>query len=488
MERLDVVGRGNGDSVDPELAARPEDAHGDLAPVGDEEVADHPPIVEGGASLLRLMRRSLLICALVLASAVPAGAGTLFVIDGRGWGHGIGMSQYGARGFAHAGWRYPRILAHYYRGTDLRTLPGRQVRVLLLEGRASVIIGSSKPFRLVDARGRKRTLKPGSRRFVVARRKGLVFPLRLVPGASPLRLDGKAYRGTLKVHQVGGGLTVVNRLPLDRYLRGVVPWEMPYEWHPEALKAQAVVARSYALATLKPGTHFDAWSDTRSQVYGGIEAEKVSTNRAIAASRGRVLMWQGRVATTFYHSTSGGRTAAVADVWPKATPQPYLTSVPDPFDRLSKHHRWEPLVLTPEDVAQRLRASGVRDLLVARTPSGRAAAVSLKARHGFRTILAQDFRRELGLRSTWFAVRVLNLDPRPQKAAVKGTLKLRGFVRGLPKVRLEQQVNGGTWKVVGRVRPLQNGRFTMRVKPRRTTSYRLATRQAAGATITVTAR
>ena len=95
---------------------------------------------------------------------------------------------------------------------------------------------------------------------------------------------------------------------------------MPDDWHPEALRAQAVVARSYALATLKPGKLFDLYADTRSQVYGGVRAEEDTTNRAIGSTAGRVLLWQDRVATTFYHSTSGGRTAPIADVWPRATP------------------------------------------------------------------------------------------------------------------------------------------------------------------------
>jgi stage II sporulation protein D len=433
------------------------------------------------------MRRLLILAGLWLGLAAPATAGTLFVIDGRGWGHGVGMSQYGAQGYAAAGWKYPRILAHYYRNTDLRILPGREVRVLLVERRASVRIGSSKPFRLVDARGKKRTLRAGDRRFT-PRRKGLRFPLRIAAGASPLRVDGSAYRGTLTLHRVGRRLTVVNRLPLDRYLRGVVPWEMPYYWQPEALKAQAVVARSYALATLKPSTLFDLYADTRSQTYGGVTAEKVSTNKAIAATAGRVLLWQGRVATTFYHSTSGGRTAPIDQVWPKAAPVPYLVSVPDPRDRISKYHRWGPLVLKPEEVAKKIKAPGVRDLLVERTPSGRAAAVDVKAPLGVRRITAQDFRRQLGLRSTWFTVRVLNLDPPLRRALADHRTKLRGFVRGLRRVRLEQQVSGGAWTVVRRVRPRSDGRFTVTVKPRRATSYRLATGDVAGATITVVPR
>ena len=318
--------------------------------------------------------------ALGLCLPASAGAGTLFLIDGRGWGHGVGMSQFGARGFAEAGWSHQRILAHYYprhgrcgscrRGRSACSSP---------RGGPAVKISSSKPFRVVDARGKSRRLKPGTQNVVAARPSRLRPPLRFEPGGAPLLLDGSAYRGALIVHRRAGKLTVVNRLPLDRYLRGVVPWEMPDDWHPQALRAQAVVARSYALATLKPGTLFDLYADTRSQVYGGIEAEDVSTNRAIGATAGRVLVWNGRVATTFYHSTSGGQTVSIGEAWPRATPVPYLVSVADPHDRLSKHHRWGPVRLTPAEVGRKLGAAAVRDLLVARGPSGRAAEVTIRA-------------------------------------------------------------------------------------------------------------
>ena len=303
----------------------------------------------------------------------------------------------------------------------------------------------------------------------------------------PLLVDGKAYRGDLLVHRRGGTLTVVNRLPLDRYLRGVVPWEMPDDWHPQALRAQAVVARSYALATLKPGTIFDLYSDTRSQVYGGIEAEAVSTNRAVGATAGRVLFWDGRVATTFYHSTSGGRTISVGEAWPDATPVPYLVSVPDPYDRISKLHRWGPVRLTPAEAAKRL-GGAVRDLLVERGPSGRAAEVTIKGREGARLMPSQDFRRALDLRSTWFNVRVLALDPPLRRALANRPVTLHGFVRGLQKVQLQQQVNGATWRTVKRIATRADGRFTVTVKPRGTTSYRLATRSGAGAAVTIRPR
>src|SRR5215208_1879047 len=137
------------------------------------------------------------------------------------------MSQYCARGYAEVGWRHPRILAHYYPGTELRIVPARQVRVLLAEGRTQVRISSAKPWRVLDSRGKSRKLKPGTRTLAVSRTlfKGLHAPLRFEPGAVPIRLDGKSYRGALVVTRSSGRLLVVNRLPLDRYLRGVVPWE-----------------------------------------------------------------------------------------------------------------------------------------------------------------------------------------------------------------------------------------------------------------------
>jgi SpoIID/LytB domain protein len=262
---------------------------------------------------------------------------------------------------------------------------------------------------------------------------------------------------------------------------------MPDDWHREALRAQAVVARSYALATLKPGTLFDLYADTRSQVYGGIRAEAASTNRAIGSTAGRVLYWNGRVATTFYHSTSGGRTVSNEEAWPGAGPVPYLVSVSDPYDGLSKLHRWGPFRWTPAEAGRKLGVGDVRDLVVARGPSGRATEVTIKGRGGTRTMLSQEFRRAFNLRSTWFSVRVLDLvQPHGRALAVAGRpVVLTGFVRGLGKVRLEQQVNGSAWKAVRRVRVRPDGRFTVKVRPKRTTSYRLATPLGAGGAVTV---
>jgi stage II sporulation protein D len=264
------------------------------------------------------MRRTLVLAALALAVPAAASASPVFVVSGRGWGHGVGMSQYGAQGFASHGWRYGRILAHYYRGTRLERVKPREVRVLLAAGRKRVTVSSRTPFRLVDARGRKRLVR--GRLAFGPKLRGLAGPVRVVAGAQPVSLDGRPYRGALVVRSRGGRMSVVNAVTLERYLRGVVPYEMPHHWHPQALRAQAVVARSYTLATLRPGKLFDLYDDVRSQVYGGVRAETVETNLAVGATANQVLTYGGAVATTYYHSTSGGRTANVADVWSAQVP------------------------------------------------------------------------------------------------------------------------------------------------------------------------
>jgi SpoIID/LytB domain protein len=340
------------------------------------------------------MRKGLLVVCALLAWSGSASAAGMVTIDGRGWGHGVGMSQWGARGFAAHGWSYRQILAHYYPGTTLRREGRHTVRVLIAEERGFVMIGSKARFHVRDARGRMRTL-PAGRRRVAASRVHLTF----VPGAQPLTLEGNRYRGSLVV----GGGDVINVLPLDQYLRGVVPWEMPRHWAHEALKAQAVAARSYALATLKHGQPFDLYADTRDQVYGGIRAEGRTTNAAIAATHGIVLEWDGKPALTYYFSTSGGRTAAARDVLPWAPRVPYLVSVADPYDSISPHHAWT-LRFARTRIARLFHLPALRRLDLELNASGRVTIVRARWRGGGRAIPGREFQAELGLPSTWFTV------------------------------------------------------------------------------------
>src|SRR5215218_2774140 len=255
--------------------------------------------------------------------ATVAPARPSFFISGHGWGHGVGMSQWGAYGFAQRGTSYDRILAHYYRGTALGRAPLARVRVLLGEGKKAVAVSSESPFSVRDGSGTVYELAAGPYAIGPALKvkvaadapaRALPGPLVFLPGSSFLKYGGQAYRGQVQINAGASSVQVVNNVALEPYLYGVVPREVPSAWPAEALKAQAVVARSYALAVRKSGA-YDVFADTRSQVYGGVAAEKPTTNAAVDATAGQVLLFDGKVATTFFFSTSGGRTASVQDVW-----------------------------------------------------------------------------------------------------------------------------------------------------------------------------
>src|SRR5207245_8668173 len=174
----------------------------------------------------------------------------------------------------------------------------------------------------------------------------------------------------------GGKLRAINVVGLEQYLYGVVPSEMPFTWLPEALKAQAVAARSYALATRRTGA-FGLYPATRSQVHLGIEHEKPSTNAAVDATAGQVVLYQGEVAKTFFFSTSGGRTASSEDVW--GEPVPYLVSVPDSYDSISPYHDWGPFAFTGSKLAKLLKIKGqqVDDLQPELNQSGRTKTLNV---------------------------------------------------------------------------------------------------------------
>jgi stage II sporulation protein D len=423
----------------------------------------------------------------------PRCAPPVFVITGRGWGHGVGLSQYGAFGYARQGAGYEEILGHYYQGTELTQAPVKKIRVLLAGAAKALDVGSAAPFRVRDSLGDVHDLDSGPQRFGPGLRlkklgekklTKLQGPLVFLPGDEPLTLKGRAYRGELRVNVEKGRLRAINTLGLEAYLYGVVPSEMPHRWPLEALKAQAVAARSYALATKRSGD-FDVYADVRSQVYRGIPEEEAPTNQAIDETAGLVVTYQGQIAHTYFFSTSGGRTATVTDVWPTSKPTPYLVSVADPYDSISPYHRWGPLVLSAKAARAQLKVPGpLRDLRTTITPSGRVG--SLVAAGPVDTeVNGGDVRRLLGLRSTWFRVGVLALG-RPEAPLEPGhQLTLPGIARGLAGVTLEQRTPGTPWAPLAKVKPNGRGAFAVAVKPEVTTQYRLAAGTARSAVVRV---
>jgi stage II sporulation protein D len=405
----------------------------------------------------------------------------VFFVSGHGWGHGVGLSQYGAYGYAQHGWSYDRIVQHYFPGTTLGAAPVAKVRVLIGDGLSSVTVSSKQPFAVRDGSGKSYTLPAGAYTFgpgfklqvdPAAPTKALTAPLVFSPGVSALALGRRAYRGSFQVAKQGRKLQVVNVVGLDRYLWGVVPSEMPRTWSAEALKAQAVAARSYALAQIRGGGSFDLYDDTRSQVYGGIGAESPATTDAVNATAGKVALYRGRVADTMFFSTSGGRTASVQDVFPNATPVPYLVSVPDPYDSISPYHSWGPLRYAARTLVRKLHVPGrLLDVQATAAPSGRVRSVLAKGTEGDVSVAGADVRKALGLRSTWFSVGVLSLTAPADPVVYGARAKLAGKARGAPVV-LQQRPYGGAWTDVGPLSPA-GGAVAPVVSPKISTAYRV---------------
>jgi SpoIID/LytB domain protein len=408
-----------------------------------------------------------------------------FFISGHGWGHGIGMSQYGAYGYALHGWTYDRIVKHYYTGTTIGKAPVTRVRVLLADKAKQVTIASKLPFQVVDATGSKHALDAGSYKIGAAYKYkdptspqaqpvALPYPLEFRPGATAVSLNGRGYRGSLRILKLTApAIRVVNVVDVDLYLRGVVPSEMPKGWAPEALKAQAVVARSYAVSRLHPSAAFDLYPDTRDQMYLGIDHEAPSTTTAVNATAGQVVLYKGKVATTYFFSTSGGRTASPQDLNPAAQPVPYLVSVPDPYDSISPYHDWGPFRYTAGKLGRGLKSPGkLMDVQTDASSSGRVLSVVATGSNGQATATGTQVRAALGLRSTWFQVGVLALGAPATPVTYGTSTALTGTARGVDSVELQQLDPTGGWKTVTQMTP-HGGTVTPKVKPAQSSRFRL---------------
>ena len=366
------------------------------------------------------MRRALLALALLLALAPPAQAATRQIIRGAGFGHGIGMSQYGAYGYARHGVGYEQILAHYYRGTVLSKATTQDIRVLLQTGsKTATFTGvSDAPGHHLDENKTYRVKLSGLSGEDLIGPDGKRIdhydgPFQVSSSNGILKLGGRAMNGRSNGHYRGSlefrpspisGMAVVNVASLDDYVKGVVPGEVPSSWPAAALEAQAVAARSYALATDAGGPAFDQYPDTRSQVYSGADAEQSRTNAAVSATANEVLRYGGAVAATYFFSTSGGQTEDIQNVFYGAEPEAYLTSVKDPYDGFAPKHRWK-LVMSKRSMQAKLgslvkgRLRGIK--VLQRGASPRVVWAAVVGTRGSTRVRGATLRTKLGLFDTW---------------------------------------------------------------------------------------
>jgi stage II sporulation protein D len=433
------------------------------------------------------MRRLALPAAILiaLASAAGASASPVFVLKGHGWGHGVGLSQYGALGRAAGGQDYKQILGFYYDGTNVGQTSQTKIRVLLKSGLSSLTLRSSEDFKVGDktlARFVDWKVVPTSDGNVRVVDKGkFADPATAKPGEGFLRFDGLRYRGNLKIYNHGGKLDVVNVVGLQGYLYSVVPREMPSSWPLEALKAQAVAARGYAVRAARD-SWFDIHDDTRDQVYGGLDygsGEDPGSTEAVKATPGEVLKYGGSVISAYFSSSNGGRTAASVDTWGGSLP--YLASKSDSFDlNGSNPNRSWTVVLSPRALQNRLGASHApADAIVTSRKSGRVDRVRLERGSWVQTFPSSGlgpewFRGVLGLRSSRFDFGVLDATPNATKTVCAARLRINVLVREASGVTLQRRrSDSSSWTDM----QLQQGGDVAHPygidRPCRATSYRL---------------
>jgi SpoIID/LytB domain protein len=343
--------------------------------------------------------------------------GASVTLYGRGYGHGVGLSQYGARGRALAGQTAAQILAHYYAGTTIGSVAvDTRIRVLVLDDIAPTSTGPltlharGGAWRVTGVAGelpadaRLRLYPPtattASWRLVIDTVAGQVLfdgqassdvSVVATSTATTFQLDSKpsmynVYRGKLRLLNAGSTVDVINELRLETYLRGVVPAEMPSSWPLQARIAQTIAARSYAAYRLHPTTGtFDVYDDTRSQVYGGVRREAAAADSVIASTAGQVLRSGPALVSALFHSTGGGATehnenAFVSSTGAKvASPVSYLRGSSDrdaagvPYDAGAPYATWQSRTYTIAD----LSAIFARD---ARTAVGTLSGLDLRNR------------------------------------------------------------------------------------------------------------
>ena len=215
-------------------------------------------------------------------------------------------------------------------------------------------------------------------------------------------VGGKRFSGTIKVTSLENGIYAVNVLGVEEYLSSVVGSEMPYQWPLEAVKAQAIASRTYALK--KKNNHlYDIDSTNNDQVYNGLESATDNTRKAVKKTRSMVILYNKKLINAFFHSSSGGMTENSEDVWDVWDNElPYLVSVKD-FDKNNPKRNWKKIFLETELEELFPKIGGVKQIKILElSGSGRIKKVEIFGNYGSKLMKGTELRRQLDLKSTLF--------------------------------------------------------------------------------------
>ena len=291
------------------------------------------------------------------------------------------------------------------------------IRVLIVDATNQATISASTPITVSGGSNRGGTKAGTAVQITMASGQFLVngspmggSDITLSCSDQSLSVSDRTFRGDLVCESKDNGFIIINRLSLEDYLRGVVPKEMPSSWNIEALKAQTVAARTFALFQIEKHQDelWDVMATVMSQVYGGKSAETVSSDRAVRETSGQILTYNQRPILAYFHSNSGGNTDATQEVF--GTELPYLEGVNDPYSTGTKADTWE-ANFSIEQINSALASdgiTGVTNLSPAQTsPWGRVNRIRFQTTNGSKELSANTVRLRLGstvMKSTWWQV------------------------------------------------------------------------------------
>ena len=422
------------------------------------------------------------------AAVTPLPSDATLVVPGHGWGHGRGLGQYGAKGMAARGVAYAQILTHYYSGVSFGARSTSEDMRVLVEESPDVVVTSDAPFKIALSSGTAVATSDSTYRFFRARYNGSSYvieksgshkgPWKLVKSSGyyvvfsrgskflQLVLDNsnvKIYRGKLIARRSPyTGMRAINQLLMQEYLYGVVPREMPASWPAEALKAQAVAARTYSAYkkdyARSKNYPYDICATTNCQAYFGYATkssptgserhyENSTSNAAVGATIGKVLLYGGKPILAEYSSSTGGYTSPGS--------VPYQKAVPDADDAVSPYHDWRG-VMRVSDIEKKYPSIGrLVDIVVTKRNGygdfgGRVLNVELRGTAATAALSGDGFRGAFsgrGVRSTWFTVQIW----RGELVSAPGSLSV---ISGDTATLVAQVKNTGnmSWYVGGPVR------------------------------------
>jgi len=290
-----------------------------------------------------------------------------------------------------------------------------QIITILIEGRQKTLnVSSPGGMTAVDMQSGRKVFFPKGSSYRVTpvpggidiRGEGFSDMFRLIPKGESVRVNGRAFRGGIILRKDGSLLSAINEVEVEDYLRGVLPRELSPAWNEDALKAQAVVSRTYIMANLgrfaKQG--YDLTSCENSQVYGGLDCEQNTTSEAVRATAGEVLKYRGEIARAYFHADAAGHTESPEFVWGSSEPPPYLKGRREPVRNETPYSSWE-YEIGFEELARVLEKNDYKTgrikRVVARgkTGAGRVKNFMLYSETGKTEIKSGKFRTMLGGRN-----------------------------------------------------------------------------------------